>query len=316
MDLPLTLAINPYDHVRSLSPQGIDLTVLELPIEEIFFRFTKFREWDASEMSFGKTVSLMAEASPDIVPIPVFPSRVFRHSAIYIGEKSRIKEPKDLEGHKVGIPEWAQTAGMYVRGLLQHEYGVDLARVHWHQAGVHQPGRIEKVKLHLPEGVRITPVPDKSLVQMLASGELDAVISARDPGGKRLFEDYVSVEEKYYRKTGIYPIMHVIVLRREAYERDRWIAMNLLKAFEEAKRQSTRSLVEIGLSHVPMPWVAEHARRWRELAGEDFWPYGIEPNRPTLEAFVQYAHEQGVTARRLRVEELFAPETRGETYKI
>ena len=316
MNLPLTLAINPYDHVRGLRPQGIGLTVLELPIEEIFFRFTKFREWDASEMSFGKTVSMMAEPAPDIVPMPVFPSRVFRHSAIYVGERSSIREPKDLEGRRVGIPEWAQTAGIYARGLLQHEYGVDLARIHWHQAGVRQPGRIEKVKLHLGQGLRITPVPDKSLAQMLASGELDAVISARDPGGKRLFEDYVSVEEQYFRKTSIYPIMHVIVLRREAYERDRWIAMNLFKAFEEAKRESTQRLVEIGLSHVPIPWLAEHARRWRALAGEDFWPYGIAPNRPTLEAFVQYAHEQGITARRLTVEELFAPETRGESYKI
>jgi len=316
MNLPLTLAINPYDHVRGLAPQGIGLTVLELPIEEIFFRFTRFREWDASEMSFGKTVSLMAEAAPDIVPIPVFPSRVFRHSAIYIGEKSNIREPKDLQGRKVGIPEWAQTAGIYARGLLQHEYGVDLARIHWHQAGVRQAGRIEKVKLHLGEGVRITPVPDKSLAQMLASGELDAVISARDPGGKRLFEDYVSVEEQYFRKTRIYPIMHVVVLRREAYERDRWIAMNLFKAFDEARRESMQRLVEIGLSHVPMPWLAEHARRWRALAGEDFWPYGLAANRPTLEAFVQYAHEQGITARRLKVEELFAPETRGESYKI
>jgi 4,5-dihydroxyphthalate decarboxylase len=316
MNIPLTLAISPYDHVRGLRPSGIDLTVLELPIEEIFFRFTKFREWHASEMSFGKTVSLMAGPSPDIVPIPVFPSRVFRHSAIYIGERSPIKEPKDLENRKVGVPEWAQTAGIYVRGLLQHEYGVDLARIQWHQAGVHQPGRIEKVELHLPQGVRITPVPDKSLAQMLASGELDAVISARDPGGKRLFEDYVALEEKYFRKTGIYPIMHVVVLRRDAYQGDRWIARNLLKAFEQAKRESMQRLVEIGLSHVPMPWLAEHARHWRELAGEDFWPYGIEANRKTLQAFAQYAHEQGVTARRLQVEELFAPETRGESYKI
>src|SRR5262245_9707399 len=163
MNLALTLAHSPYDHARNLRPQGIDLALLELPIEEIFFRFTKFREWHASEMSFGKTVSLMAAPSPDIVPIPVFPSRVFRHSAIYIGERSNIKEPKNLEGRKVGIPEWAQTAGIYVRGLLQHEYGVDLARIQWHQAGVQQPGRIEKVALHLPQGVRITPVPDRSL---------------------------------------------------------------------------------------------------------------------------------------------------------
>ena len=315
MNLPLSLAISPYDHARDLRPQGIDLTVLELPIEEIFFRFTKFREWDASEMSFGKTVSLMAQPSPDIVPIPVFPSRVFRHSAIYIREKSNIKEPKDLEGRRVGIPEWAQTAGIYVRGLLAHEYGVDLARISWVQAGVHQPGRVEKVKLDLPPGVRIAPAPDKSLAQMLAGGELDAVISARDPGGVRLFQNYQEKEQAYFRKTGIYPIMHVVALRRDTYERDRWIAMNLFKAFEEAKRASMERLVEIGLSHVPMPWLAEHARRWRELAGENFWPYGIDANRRTLDAFLQYSFEQGVTPRLLQVEELFAPETR-ESFKI
>jgi 4,5-dihydroxyphthalate decarboxylase len=315
MNMALTLALHPYDHARNLRPQGIDLTVLELPIEEIFFRFTKFREWHASEMSCGKTLSLMSQPAPEIMPIPVFPSRVFRHSAIYVGKNSNIKTPKDLEGRRVGIPEWAQTAGIYARGLLQHEYGVDLARIHWHQAGVHQPGRIEKVQLQLPEGVRLTPVPDQTLAQMLASGALDAAISARDPGGQRLFENYQQVEEAYFRNTRIYPIMHVIVLRRDVYERDRWIAMNLFKAFEEAKRHSMERLAEIGLSQLPMPWLAEHARRWREIAGEDFWPYGIEPNRPTLEAFLQYAFEQGVAQRQLKVEELFAPETR-ESFKI
>ncbi|TAK80929.1 MAG: 4,5-dihydroxyphthalate decarboxylase [Betaproteobacteria bacterium] len=315
MNVALSLAIAPYDHARGLEAQGIDLNVLELPIEEIFYRFTRFREFDASEMSFAKTLALVSQPGSDIVPLPVFPSRVFRHSAIYAGKTGGIKKPKDLEGRKVGIPEWAQTAGIYVRGLLQHEYGVDLARIEWFQAGVHQPGRIEKVKLDLPSGVRVTPVPGKSLAQMLASGELDAVISARDPGGERLFKDYISLEAEYFEKTRIFPIMHVLVLRRAVYERDRWIAMNLLKAFEEAKRRSQARLVEIGLSHVPMPWLAEHARRWRALAGEDFWPYGIEGNRPTLEAFTQYAFEQGVTPRKLQIEELFAPETR-ESFKI
>jgi 4,5-dihydroxyphthalate decarboxylase len=303
--LPLSLAISPYDHARDLRAQGIDLTLLELQIEEIFYRFTRFREWHASEMSFGKVVSILSQPSPDIVALPVFPSRVFRHSAIY----TKLKTPKDLEGKRVGIPEWAQTAGIYVRGLLQHEYGVDLRRIEWIQAGVREPGREEKVELKLPPGVRITPQPGKTLAGMLAVGELDAVISARDPGGPRLFQNYQEVEEAYFRKTRIYPIMHVVVLRREAYERDRWIAMNLFKAFEEAKRASQARLTEIGISHIPMPWLPEHARRWREIAGEDFWPYGIEGNRPTLEAFLQYAHEQGVATRRLKVEELFAPET-------
>ncbi|MGH8723570.1 MAG: 4,5-dihydroxyphthalate decarboxylase [Burkholderiales bacterium] len=305
MKLALSLAISPYDHARDLRPQGIALTELSLPIEEIFYRFTRFREWDASEMSFGKVVSLLSQPSPDIVAIPVFPSRVFRHSAIY----SKLANPKDLEGKRVGIPEWAQTAGIYVRGLLQHEYGVDLRRIDWVQAGVRQPGRVEKVALQLPPGIRITPAPDKTLAGMLAGGELDAVISARDPGGRRLFENYQEVEQAYFRKTRIFPIMHVIVLRREVYERDRWVAMNLFKAFEDGKRASQARIVEIGISHLPIPWLAEHARRWREAAGEDFWPYGIEQNRATLDAFLQYAHEQGVATRRLKVEELFAPET-------
>jgi 4,5-dihydroxyphthalate decarboxylase len=306
MKLPLTLAISPYDHVRDLRAHGIDLTVLELPVEEIFYRFTRFREWDASEMSFAKVVSLLSQPAPDIVVIPVFPSRVFRHSAIYA---SKLRAPQELEGKRVGIPEWAQTAGIYVRGLLQHDYGVDLARIEWVQAGVREPGRVEKVALKLPPGVRITPAPDKTLAGMLASGEIDAAISARDPGGRRLFENYQEVEEAYFRKTRVFPIMHVIVLRRAVYERDRWVAMNLVKAFEEAKRASEARIAEIGISHAPIPWLAEHARRWRDIAGAELWPYGIAANRPTLEAFLQYAYEQGVTMRRLAVEELFAPET-------
>ena len=313
--LPLSLAVGSYDHVRDLQPRGLSLNVAHLRIEEIFFRFTKFREWQASEMSFGKIVSLMAEPDPAIVAIPVFVSRVFRHSAIYVRKGCGIARPKDLEGKRVGVPEWAQTATIYVRGMLAHDYGVDLRSIAWTQAGVGEPGRIEKVKLHLPPGLRVTPAPERSLREMLARGDLDAVISARDPGGERLFPDYPAQELEYYRKTRIFPIMHVIVLRRDVYERDRWVAMNLLQAFEEAKNLSLARAAEIGASAVPVPWVADHTRRWREVAGEDFWPYGVEPNRPTLEAFLQYAHEQGICARRLRVEELFAPETR-ERFKI
>lgn len=309
MNLRLCAAVGPYDHVRGLRPQGIELNLLELPIEEIFFRFTKFREWELSEMSFGKVISLMAEERPEIIAIPVFVSRVFRHCAIYVAESSKIKTAKDLEGKRVGIPEWAQTAGIYVRGLLAHEYGVDLASIDWRQAGVREPGRVEKIQLRLPSGVRVQPMPEHTLAGMLAAGEIDAAISARDPGGKRLFPNHRELEAEYYRKTGIFPIMHVVVLRRDAYERDRWIAMNLLKAFEEAKQRSLERLADVGASQVPLAWIADHARQWQSIAGEDFWPYGIERNRPTLDAFLQYGFEQGVCKRRLRVEELFAPET-------
>jgi 4,5-dihydroxyphthalate decarboxylase len=305
--LRISLAISPYDHVRDLRPQGIDLTLLDLPIEEIFYRFTRYREWQASEMSFGKVISLMSEPKPEIICVPVFLSRVFRHSAIYVREG--IKTPKDLEGKRVGIPEWAQTAGIYVRGMLQHDYGVDLARIHWFQAGVREAGRVEKVELKLPAGVKIERKAERTLVDMFEKGDLDAVMSAREVPGARLFENFQEVEKAYWLKTRIFPIMHVLALRRDAYERDRWIAMNLFKAFEEAKNRSLARVNEFGLSYLPTPWVPDHVRQWRALAGEDFWPYGIEPNRPTLEAFLQYGFEQGVAKRRLKVEELFAPET-------
>jgi 4,5-dihydroxyphthalate decarboxylase len=320
MNIPLTLAISPYDHVRDLlggevRAAGLDIVPLELPIEEIFYRFTKFREWHASEMSFGKVISLMAEERPEIVCIPVFVSRVFRHSAIYLRADSKIKTAKDLEGRRVGIPEWAQTAGIYMRGMLQHEYGVDLAKIQWFQAGVREPGRVEKVELKLPAGVKIERKADRTLVDLLEKGDIDAAMTAREVPGKRLFSDYRAAEAEYWKKTRIFPIMHVIAIRRDVYERDRWIAMNLFQAFNEAKRRSLARVSEFGLSHLPMPWVPDHVRQWREIAGEDFWPYGIEPNRPTLEAFLQYGYEQGVSKKRLKVEDLFAPETL-QSFKI
>jgi len=320
MNLPLTLAINPYDHVRDfltgdVRAAGIDLVPLELPIEEIFYRFTKFREWQASEMSFGKVISLMSEEKPEIICVPVFLSRVFRHSAIYLPENSPIRKPKDLEGKRVGIPEWAQTAGIYVRGMLAHEYGVDLAKIQWIQAGVREPGRVEKVQLNLPKGTTITPRPDRTLVDMLAKGDLDAVMSAREVPGARLFKDYRAAEVDYWKKTRIFPIMHVLALRRDVYERNRWLAMNLFQAFLEAKKRSMARVSEFGLSHLPLPWIPDHVRQWREIAGDDFWPYGVEPNRPTLEAFLQYGYEQGVCKKRIKVEDLFAPETL-QSFKI
>jgi 4,5-dihydroxyphthalate decarboxylase len=320
MTISLSLAMNGYDHVRDVMsgevrPAGIELVPLELPIEEMFYRFTRFQEWQVSEMSFGKVVSLMSQPNPPIVALPVFLSRVFRHSAIYLPEGSAIGKPKDLEGRRVGIPEWAQTAGIYTRGMLAHEYRVDLASIQWFQAGVREPGRVEKVELELPPGLKIRRMAERTLIDMLAQGELDAVISAREIAAARLFKDYRAAEAEYWKKTRIFPIMHVLVLRRDVYERDRWIAMNLYQAFEEAKRRSIARVSEFGLSHLPLPWVPDHLRQWRALAGEDFWPYGIEPNRPTLEAFFQYAHEQGVAKKRLRMEDVFAPETR-EQFKV
>jgi 4,5-dihydroxyphthalate decarboxylase len=320
-NIQLSLAVGDYDHVRDLLDgtvrvDGADLTVLRLPSEEITYRFVRNREWDVSKTSFGNVVSLASQDDPGLVAIPVFPSRTFRHSSIYVRTDGRITSPEQLAGKKVGMPEWAQTASIYARGMLAHEYGVDLKSIQWHQSGVNEPGREEKVRLNLPEGMRCIPVRDRSLSEMLLAGDLDAIISARPPAPytagdrrmRRLFEDYAAVELAYWKKTGIFPIMNVITIRREIYERHRWIAMNLLKAFEEAKNRSRARIIDTTASYYPLPWMAEKTAVSRELLGDDFWPYGVEPNRRTLEAFTEYAFEQGVCHRKVSVEEMFAPE--------
>ncbi len=319
--LHLTLAISEYDHVRDLcsgavAVDGVELTHLSLSVEEVFFRFTNFREWDVSEMSMGKCVSLLSQDDPPLVVIPVFPSRVFRHSAIYVRRESELTDPTQLRGKRVGVPEWAQTAGIYARGFLTHEYGLRLAEIEWWQAGVNQPGRVEKVELRLPPGVRLHREPQKTLSGMLISGELDAVITAHppepfergDPGIVRLFRDAQAVEEAYWRTTGIFPIMHAVAIKRDVYERHRWVAMNLYKAFDEARRRSLQRIFDLGVSRVPVPWLPHYAERWRRPFGPEYWPYGLEPNRTTLDAFCQYAFEQGICHRKIAAEELFPPE--------
>lgn len=206
-------------------------------------------------------------------------------------------------------------------GLLAHEYGVDLKAIHWHQGGVYEAGRAEKIKLKLAAGLRYTVVPDRSLLEMLRVGDLDAVLSARpltsagDTRVRRLFEDYRPLELAYWKKTGIFPIMHVVAMRREVYEQNRWVAMNLFKAFEAAKNRSLERLADITASYSPLPWTPDHMRLSGELLGADCWPYGMEANRATLEAFTQYAFEHGVCHRKVAVEELFPPEVQS-SYKV
>lgn len=318
----LTVAISDYDHVRDFTSglvraDGIDANFLIYPVEEIFFRFTKFREWDVSEMSMGKYVSLISQGDTSLTAIPVFPSRIFRQSSIYVRKDGPVRSPADLKGRRVGIPEWAQTAAVYSRGFLVHEYGLQLQDIEWHQAGVNEAGRVEKVELKLPSGVRLLPRRDRSLNGMLLSGEVDAVMTAHPPQCfedghpdiRRLFEDYREVETAYWRKTGIFPVMHTIAIRRDVYERHRWIAMNLYKAFEQAKRRSVARVLDATAPRVPIPWCFDFAEQARRTFGDDFWPYGLEPNRVTLEAYLAFAHEQGVCHRPVKPEELFAPET-------
>jgi 4,5-dihydroxyphthalate decarboxylase len=326
--LPLTLAISHYDHVTELMSgrvqvEGVDLTCLLTQIEEIFFRQFNYFDFDVSEVSMGKYCSLVSQGNSPLVAIPVFPSRVARHSSIYIRRDGSIKKPADLAGKRIGIPEWAQTASVYSRGLIAHQFGVDLTSIQWIQAGVDQPGRLEKVKLKLPPGMKYEARPDKSLSGMLVSGEIDAALSAHPPvcfdqghpNVARLFPDYLDVEMKYVKETGIYPIMHTIALKREIVERNPWVAANLFKAFDEARRRSVERALNGTSSTLPLPWAYELAKRMQDVVGKELMPYGVEQNRVTLDAFLQYAFEQGVLHRRLTPEELF-PASVQKTFKV
>ena len=319
--IPLTLALHDYDHVRDLASgavgvEGVALRCLAYPVEEIFFRFTRFREWDASELSLAKYCSLRAAGDRSLIAIPVFSSRAFRHSAIFVRADGPVDDPAALAGARIGVPEWTQTATVYGRGILAHEYGLALEEINWVQAGTNEPGRVEGVAVELPPGISLTAMPDTTLDAMLTAGELDAIIAAHPPrsfgdGGPlvRLFSDHRAVEEESWRRTGVFPIMHVVVLRAEIHERDPWIAMNLLSAFEEAKRRSIERALDVNAPAFPVPWAPDHAARARELFGGDFWPYGLEANRRTLETFLEWAFEQGVCRTRLVPEELFVPQT-------
>jgi 4,5-dihydroxyphthalate decarboxylase len=326
--VPLSMAISNYDHVGDLlngriRPEGIDLMPMELSVEEIFFRMFSFVEWDVAEFSMAKYVSLVGTGTAPFRAIPVFPSRVFRQSAFYVATSGPLHGPQDLAGRRIGIPEWAQTAGVYARAFLQHQCGVRLADIYWVQAGVNQPGRAEKAALSLPDGVKIEQVRDKSLNELLLAGDLDGIISAREPAAflahdpriARLWTNYRSIEETYYRDTGVFPIMHVIVVRNETLTRHPWIAMNLLRAFDEAKANSLKRLSTIVNSSVAIPWMHYAYNHAQEVIGENFWPYGIEDNRRTLEAFLQHCGEQGITQRVLSVEELF-PHELSKTFKV
>lgn len=316
--IPLTIAMSDYDHMRDfrigeVRAEGIDPTFLTMEIHEVFSRFTYHREWEVSEISFAKFIAQATREAPDIIGLPVWTSRQFRFSSFYYNVKSGIKTPQDLAGKRVAVPEWAQTAAVYTRGWLQHHAGVDLKSIDWVQAGTEQAGREEKVELYLPDGLRLTRVTDKSISEMLASGEIDAALVAREPlvfthghpDVKRLFPNYREVEEKYYDETGIFPIMHIVAMRKDVLDANPWIARNLFMAFEESKKRAVDRFLEISVSRYCLPWAVDHAEQMKRKFGGDFFPFGVEPNRPTLAAFCEYAYEQGITRVKAEPEDLF-----------
>jgi len=326
--LKLSLGCWSYDRTRrllegSIQPDGIDLNYLNLPVEETFFRMLRNREFDVAEMSLSSyTVSLFQDRQ--FIAIPVFPSRFFRHSCIYVNADSGIKEPKDLIGKRVGNPEYQMTALVWIRGVLSDEHGVPVNSVTYVTGGEEEPNRSEKLALDLPADIRIERIgPTQTLSAMLASGEIDALYTARMPssfhtsGGrvKRLFEDFLPIEQDYYRRTKIFPIMHTVVLRREIYEQNRWAAQSLYKAFCQAQQAAYDDLHQTVALKVMLPWLTAHVEETQRQMGDDFWPYGFDNNRQTLSTFLRYSFEQGLSKHLLQPEQLFAPETL-ETFRI
>lgn len=320
--LGITLACWDYDRTRALAdgtvqPDGVDLTYLSLPVEETFFRMIRHREFDVAEMSLSSYVVNLCQAA-DLIAIPIFPSRSFRHNGIYVHSGSGIEKPADLHGRTMGIPEYQLTANVWVRGILADHYDVPISAVRYRSGGLHEPGRIEKAKLQLPPDIEIEPIPaDRTLADMLVTGEIDALTCPRspqpflagNPAVRRLFADPRAEEERYFAETGVFPIMHTVVLRRELYERYPWLAQSMFKAFAEAKDRTEARLRETAAPQAMLPWLYDELERVRRLMGRSFWPYGLEPNRTTLSAFLRYAHQQGIADRLLDPADLFAAET-------
>ena len=322
--LPLTFACGPYDRMEALNyglidVEGIDLNFIEIQApREIFDRMVGAQEFDVSEMSLAEYVTMTAKGISPFIAIPVFPSKAFRHAFICVNRNSGIKEPKDLAGKRIGTPLYTQTAAIWIRGDLEDKYGVDLSGVQWIQ------GAVEKAGTHgdppappqLLKPIEITPnTSDKSLSDMLADGGIDAILGSRMPDSVRtqpdkvghLFPNFRDEEKRYYQEHRIHPIMHTVVIRKDIYAENKWMAQSLFKAFQAAKEWAVEQMYFSGAQKYMLPWLFDDLREIDEIFGGDPWPYGIDENRPTLEAFVKYMHQQNFIPEILAVEDLFAP---------
>jgi 4,5-dihydroxyphthalate decarboxylase len=329
MNLQLTLACWGYDRTRPILDgrvkfDGIDAVCLDLIVEETFFRQMRYREFDVSEMSFSSyLLSRFADDQP-FIAIPVFLSRSFRHTGIYVNTNAGIREPKDLVGKRVGCAEYQLTANVWIRGILNDDYGVAPSSYLTLAGGLEEKGRVEKAAVSLPPEIRIEPIgPDQTLSAMLESGEIDALFSPRAPSSfargsrtvRRLFEDTYAAERDYYERTRIFPIMHVVAIRRELYERHRWIAQSLYKGFAKARQLALEDLHETAALKVMLPWLIRQLAETETLMGKDFWSYGYRANVDAIARLCRYHYEQGLSRRQLTPDEIFARET-FESYKI
>ena len=323
----LTIATWDYDRVRALSDgrvrvEGCDINYLTMPVEECFTRAFFHGEFEIAEIGFSPYLIALSRGEAPYVAVPAFLSRAFRHSAIYIRTDRGIEAPIDLRGKRIGVPEYQMSAALWVRGFLQDDFGVGAMEIDWVQAGLEDAGRRDKFLLNLPKGFPLTTAgPGQTLSAMLAEGTLDAVISARRPSCfiaghpkvGRLFPDYRSAERSYFARTGLFPIMHAVGVRRDIAEQHPWVPASVYKAFRQAKRMADADLEETTALKVGLPWITAEMESTQQVMGKDFWPYGVEPNRATLSAMARYSYQQGLMVRLLEVEEMFAASTLGET---
>lgn len=317
--ISLTLACGDYDRTRAIKDgrvpvEGCAVTYLPLEPEEIFHRAFKHQEFDVCELSFSSYLRTVDAGTSPYTGVPAFVSRIFRHSGIYIRTDRGIRTPQDLKGRLIGLPEYQITAVVWLRGLMQDEYGVKPTDIRWRQGGIEEPGRTERTPLKPIPGLDLKPIPaGKTLSGMLEDGELDAMFSARAPSCflrgapniGRLFPDYRSVEKEYYRKTGMFPIMHLIGIKREIAQAHPWLSASLYKAFCQAKAYAMRDVMDVNALQITLPWLVAEAEETAKLMGTDFWRYGVHENAAEIEALTRYSYEQGLVQRKLRVEDLF-----------
>lgn len=326
--LQLSVAMGDYDRTRALFDgrvqiDGVDPIYMLLNPEEMFFRAMRSMDFDIAELSFSSYLVKHSKGDCPYIAIPVFLSRAFRHTSIYV-RKDRIKKPEDLKGKRVGLPEYQLTANVWARAILQDDFGVRPEDVTWVRGGIDTPGRPEKIKLQLPANVKVEAAPEgKTISELLDHGDIDGFIGPRPPSRSALanpnigwlFDDPTAVAKDYYRRTGVFPIMHVVGIRKELAAQHPWLPGAVFKAFTQSKAAALALLSDTSATKVTLPFVEEQLKAARETMGDDYWSYGVAPALKTLETFVRHHHSQGLSARLMSVDELFHPATY-ETYSI
>ncbi len=320
--LTISLACCDYDRTRALfdgrvEVEGCEVIGVPMSPEEAFHRAFKYQEFDVTELSMSSYMNVQSRGGSPYIGIPAFVSRLFRHSSIYVRKDAGISKPEDLKGKTVGVPEYQMTAALWVRGILQDEYGVLPTDISWRNGGLEEGGREERSPLHLPDTIDLRSIPkDETLAEHLNDGRIDAIISARAPSCYhsndeivRLFPDYKAAEQAYYAKTGMFPIMHLVGIKRSIVEKHPWLPVNVYVAFLKAKQLCYEEMEQVGhLAHT-MPWPVYELEQVRKLMGEDHWKYGALENEKEISAMTRYSFDQGISARKLEATDLFAEST-------